>query len=135
MRRGGADPDPEPGPGEAVGAPWRASRRASPDALGIASLVVAAGDAAAVLSVVEEAIARAERLNPRLNAVVADGYPAARQEAAATSAGPLAAVPVLVASPEPGLTWTAACAPWVPPPSSPGSRPRSREAPTRGRRA
>jgi Asp-tRNA(Asn)/Glu-tRNA(Gln) amidotransferase A subunit family amidase len=46
--------------------------------------------------VLDEAIARAEAINPRLNALTARGYDVARASAAASSDGPLAGVPILV---------------------------------------
>jgi Asp-tRNA(Asn)/Glu-tRNA(Gln) amidotransferase A subunit family amidase len=64
------------------------------DALEIARAIrereVSAGE------VLDEAIARAEAINPRLNALTARGYDVARASAAASSDGPLAGVPILV---------------------------------------
>ena len=46
--------------------------------------------------VLDEAIARAERINPRINALAARGYDAARATAHSSLDGPLAGVPLLV---------------------------------------
>ncbi|MPY94610.1 MAG: amidase, partial [Acidimicrobiia bacterium] len=67
---------------------------ALPDAVETASLVAAGRTTAA--QAVEDAIARAEQLNPKLNAIVATSYEAARQQAAAVPTGPLAGVPILL---------------------------------------
>jgi amidase len=72
----------------------QADETADLDATALAHLVrsgkISAGEA------VEAAIARVERLNPRLNAVVAPMFDEARRVAAGTSTGPFAGVPYLL---------------------------------------
>src|SRR5271154_6713695 len=56
------------------------------------------------IDVLEEAITRAERVNPRVNALAARDYERARERARNTSIdGPLAGVPVLVKDLGPAL--------------------------------
>ncbi len=64
------------------------------DAVGLAELV-RAGEVHPV-ELVDAAIARAERLDPLINAIVSRRFAAARAEAAAAPAGPFAGVPTLV---------------------------------------
>ncbi|HEX4856008.1 MAG TPA: amidase family protein [Limnobacter sp.] len=64
------------------------------DALGLASLVKTGQVTAAEL--LEEAILRTERVNPRINAVIRPMYEIARQRAAEPVSGPFAGVPFLL---------------------------------------
>src|ERR1041384_4024153 len=64
------------------------------DAVGLAELVVK-GDVSAV-ELLDTAIARAEKVNPRLNAIVHPMYELARKRAGGELAGPFAGVPFLI---------------------------------------
>lgn len=64
------------------------------DATGLAELVKSKQVSA--LEVVDAAIARIEQLNPVVNAVIADRFDRARDEAVHGSEGPFAGVPVLL---------------------------------------
>ena len=64
------------------------------DAVGLAALVAAGQVTAAEL--VETAIARAEAVNPALNAIVTPMYEPARERAARPLTGPFGGVPFLI---------------------------------------
>ncbi|MCK5886162.1 MAG: amidase, partial [Alcanivorax sp.] len=64
------------------------------DAMGLAELVARGEVSAAEL--LDTAIARAEQVNPSLNALIIPLYEQARERAAAPLQGPLAGVPMLV---------------------------------------
>ena len=64
------------------------------DAMGLAELVVRGEVSAAEL--LDTAIARAEQVNPSLNALIIPLYEQARERASAPLQGPLAGVPMLV---------------------------------------
>ena len=64
------------------------------DALGLAELVRHKEVTPAEL--IEDTIARIERVNPELNAVVLEMYDEARRTAAAAPSGPFAGVPYLM---------------------------------------
>ncbi|MGK3868205.1 amidase family protein, partial [Enterococcus faecium] len=67
---------------------------ASHDVTGLAGLI-ARGEVSAI-EVLEAAIARAEALNPRLNAIIHPMYELARKRAGEPLSGPFAGVPFLI---------------------------------------
>ena len=78
------------------------------DALGLAELV--GRGAVTPAELLEEAIARSERINPRVAAVITPVYEEARRAAAAPpTGGPFAGVPFLVK--DITVTWRASAAP------------------------
>ena len=75
------------------------------DAMGLAELV--ASKQASAAEVLEAALARAAKVNPKLNAIVMDLADFARREAAGSLSGPLAGVPFLLKDLGPKLAGTA----------------------------
>ena len=70
------------------------------DGLGLAALVAKKKVKASEL--LDEAIARAERLNPKLNAIIYKDYDNARARAKGKLRGPFAGVPFLLKEKRPG---------------------------------